>query len=248
MITVVQLARLTGLSRRTIRFYHSIGLLVPDEIGKNGYRYYGDHSLLRVQQILLFKQAGLPLQKISAILNDPLFDASLALLEHKRYCDHQIQKFQNLIKTIDYTLEHLQRESNMNTENLFHGFSPEQEEAYAQEAEKLYDPQTVRESNRKWREYGKNRQQEILREGGRIYQELALLVEDDPGSQPVQKLIQQWRDHMAYFWVPTTDQLLGLGQLYNQDERFKRNFDAIHPALASFILKAIEVYVGVQPS
>ena len=163
MITIDQLAKLTGLSRRTIRYYHSIGLLIPTEIGNNGYRYYGSESLLRVQQILLFKQAGLPLQKILAILDDPSFDPSRALLEHKQNCDQQILKLKNLIKTIEYTLDTLKGDTIMKTENLFEGFTSEQEEAYALEAEKLYDPQTVRESNRKWRAYGKDKQQEILR-------------------------------------------------------------------------------------
>jgi hypothetical protein len=49
---------------------------------------------------------------------------------------------------------------------------------------------------------------------------------------------------MEYFWVPNDEQLVGLADLYNDDPRFKANFDKIDPRLAEFIREAVEVYVG----
>ena len=49
---------------------------------------------------------------------------------------------------------------------------------------------------------------------------------------------------MDYFWTPNLDQLLGLAEGYNNDPRFKANFDKMHPKLAGFMLEAVKVYVG----
>ena len=70
MHTVKQLARLSGVSVRTLHYYDQIGLLRPAQVGANGYRYYGRGELLRLQQILLHRELGLPLDAIAAVLDD----------------------------------------------------------------------------------------------------------------------------------------------------------------------------------
>ena len=80
--TVQQLARLSGVSPRTLRYYHQIGLLSPAYVGNNGYRYYGRVQVDRLQQILFYRELGLPLEKIGAILEDPAFDRAQALEAH----------------------------------------------------------------------------------------------------------------------------------------------------------------------
>ncbi|WP_299934338.1 MerR family transcriptional regulator [uncultured Nitratireductor sp.] len=77
--TVSELARLAGISVRALHHYDEIGLLVPARVGENRYRYYGEEELLRLQQILLYRALGLPLDKIGAILDDPHFDGLTAL-------------------------------------------------------------------------------------------------------------------------------------------------------------------------
>jgi hypothetical protein len=134
----------------------------------------------------------------------------------------------------------------MTDKNMFSGFTDEQQEIYAEEAEKMYDPKTVRDSNKRWKEYSKDKQQAILQEGMDIYAELAKSLTLDPGSEEIQGLVQRWRDHMAFFWAPNLDQLEGLGHLYNDDERFRKNFDQLHPDLSAAFLRAIKIYVASE--
>jgi DNA-binding transcriptional MerR regulator len=75
MFTVKKLAKLAGITPRTLHYYDEIGLLKPSRIGDNGYRYYGEESLLRLQQILLYRQLDMPLGRIKVMLDRPDFEA-----------------------------------------------------------------------------------------------------------------------------------------------------------------------------
>ena len=77
--TLSEVARLSGVSVRALHHYDEIGLLKPDHVGENGYRYYGHQALLRLQQILLHREMGLSLSAIAKVLDDPAFDPLSAL-------------------------------------------------------------------------------------------------------------------------------------------------------------------------
>jgi len=65
-------------------------------------------------------------------------------------------------------------------------------------------------------------------------------------SPEAQAIVGRWRKHMDYFWTPNLDQLLALANGYNDDPRFKANFDKMHPQLAEFMGEAVKVYVANQ--
>ena len=131
----------------------------------------------------------------------------------------------------------------MSEEGLFEGFSEEQQEKYAREAEQMYDPETVRESNRKWKGYSAAKKEAILAEGKAVYMDMAAAMPKGASSAEVQAIVERWRKHMDYFWTPSLDQLLGLAEGYSNDPRFKANFDKMHPNLAEFMREAVKVYV-----
>ena len=84
MFTVRQLSRLAGITPRTLHYYDQIGLLKPSQVGDNGYRYYGEESLLRLQQILLYRELDLPLDRIKKLMGRRDFDVLDALEKHVR--------------------------------------------------------------------------------------------------------------------------------------------------------------------
>lgn len=83
MITISQVAALTGISIRTLQYYDEIGLLKPSELTPSGYRLYNDKTLQRLQQILFFKELGFKLKDINEILQKPDFDR-IEILRSKR--------------------------------------------------------------------------------------------------------------------------------------------------------------------
>ena len=151
MFTVKQLSKLAGVTPRTLHHYDDIGLLKPSRVGDNGYRYYGEEALLKLQQILFYRELDFPLDDIKKIMGRRDFDVVGALYSHKEALQRQAARLNRLLATVDNTINHLKGEKIMSQKNYFEGFSEEEQEKYALEAEQLYDPETVRESNRKWK-------------------------------------------------------------------------------------------------
>jgi DNA-binding transcriptional MerR regulator len=247
MFTVKQLSKLAGVTPRTLHYYDQIGLLKPSRVGDNGYRYYGEQSLLGLQQILFYRELGLPLEDIRKIMEHPGFDVLAALERHKAEIAKRIARLEHLVQTVDDTILHLKGQKQMNSKQIFSGFTPEEEERYTKEAEQMYDPETVHTSNKKWRAYSTEQKQRILDEGGQIYADMSAIMNRGADSPEAQAIVERWRRHMDYFWTPALDQqLTGLAELYNNDPRFKVTFDQFHPDLAAFMLEAVKVYVGMS--
>ncbi len=244
MYTVKQLSSLAGVTPRTLHHYDAIGLLKPARVGGNGYRYYAEESLLLLQQILFYRELELPLDAIKDILSRPGFNAQGALEGHRLELRKRIARLERLLGTVDETLSHLKGKKEMSPKQLFANFSGEEQSKYAAEAEKMYDPATVKASNRKWQAYSAQEKQRILDEGNQIYAELVTAMPAGPGSAQVQALVERWRTHMSYFWTPALDQLVGLADTYVDDPRFRANFDQFHPDLAGFMQQAVRIYVA----
>lgn len=243
MFTVKQLSTLAGVTPRTLHHYDAIGLLKPSQIGENGYRYYGEEALLRLQQILFYRELNLPLEEIGQIMGRRDFELLPALESHKTALTKQIKHLERLIQTVDSTISHLKGETNMSKKQLFAAFSDEEQEKYAAEAEQMYDPATVKESQRNWKSYTAAEKQRITDEGNANHEALLAALPKGPASPEAQAAVERWRKHVEYFWIPNDEQLLGLANLYNDDPRFKTNFDKADPNLAAFIKDAVEIYV-----
>jgi DNA-binding transcriptional MerR regulator len=244
MFTVKQLSKLAGVTPRTLHHYDTIGLLKPSRVGENGYRYYGEESLLHLQQILFYRELDLPLEEIRQIMGRRDFDLLPALESHKTELAKRIERLQRLVQTVDGTISHLKGKTNMSKRQFFEAFSDEQQAEYEKEVEQKYDPATVKESQRKWKSYTAADKQRIGEEGNAAYEAILAGMSKGASSPEAQAGVELWRKHMEYFWVPNDEQLLGLADLYNDDPRFKANFDKINPQLAEFMREAVRVYVA----
>lgn len=243
MFTVKQLSKMAGVTPRALHHYDDIGLLKPSRVGDNGYRYYGEDAVLRLQQILFYRELDIPLDDIKKIMGRRDFDVMAALQSHKEALSKQAARMNRLIQTVDNTINHLKGNKTMSDEKLFEGFSEAEQEKYAQEAEQLYDPETVRESNRKWKAYSAAKKEAILADGKAIYKDMIAVIPKGANNAEAQAIVERWRKHMDYFWTPNLEQLLGLANGYNDDPRFKANFDKMDPRLAEFMRDAVKVYV-----
>ena len=243
MYQIHELAARAGITVRTLHHYDRIGLLHPSRHSPAGYRLYDDNAALRLQQILFYRELGLPLADIGRLLDAPGFDLVKALGSHREELDKRIARLQRLRRTVDNTLAYVKGENSMEKAGIFEGFTPEEEEYYSKEAEKLYDPETVRESNRKWKSYGAVEQKRILAEGKAVYLDMIAVMPKGAGSPEVQAIVGRWRANMSHFWTPSLEQLVPLAENYSADPRFKVNFDAMSPGLAEFMGEAVRIYV-----
>jgi DNA-binding transcriptional MerR regulator len=243
--TVRQLANLAGVTVRTLHYYDQIGLLTPSAYGENRYRYYGEEAVLRLQQILFFRELDFSLEDIQAILDQPEFDTVQALQTHKQALQHKVQRLTSLIHTIDKTMSHLKGKYEMNTNELFQGFDEEKQKRYEQEAIKQYGETNVRQSIKRWNSYSEQQQAQIKQEGGAIYTDLVAAMSTGPASQEVQALLGRWHQHLRHFYEPTPEVLRGLGNGYYEHPEFNSFFAALHPDLPAFLQQAITHYVEV---
>jgi DNA-binding transcriptional MerR regulator len=244
MFTVKQLSKLAGVTPRTLHHYDAIGLLKPSRVGDNGYRYYGEDALLRLQQILFYRELDIPLDDIKKIMGRRDFDVLGALQGHKDALNKQVSRLNRLINTVDNTINHLKGKDIMSEKQYFEGFTEEEQEKYALEAEELYGAEDVRASMKKWKSYSAEQKRRIMEEGGKNYADMIAAMPKGADSPEAQGIVERWRKHMDYFWTPKLDQLLGLANGYNDDPRFKANFDKMHPHLAEFMREAVKVYVA----
>ena len=123
------------------------GYSPPEDIGENGYRYYSDVSLLKLQQILFYRELDMPLEQIKEIMGRENYDLKEALEDHKDQLGKRIDRLQKLIATVDQTLKYIKGEEEMNNKVLFDAFNDEEQEKMEKEAMQMYDPETVKESN-----------------------------------------------------------------------------------------------------
>ena len=243
MFTVKQLSKLAGVTPRTLHHYDAIGLLKPTCIGSNGYRYYDEGAVLRLQQILFYRELEMPLEDIKKIMGRRDFDVLVALQGHRAALGRQASRINRLIETVDKTIQHLKGKADMSVNDLFKGFTDEEQGRYEQEAMQMYDPDTVKASARKWKSYSAAEKQKIGEEGKAVYTDMLAAIPKGPASAEAQAAVARWRRHIEYFWTPNEQQLLGLVDGYNNDPRFRANFDKLSPELAEFMREAVRIYV-----
>ena len=121
--TVKQVARMSGLSVRTLHFYDETGLLKPARHSANGYRFYEEPQLLILQQILFYRELGLELKQIKEVLGRADFEKIAALQSHREVLEKNLARTRTLIETIDNTIQHLKGTRKMKSEEMFVGFS-----------------------------------------------------------------------------------------------------------------------------
>lgn len=236
-----EVAKLTGVSVRTLHYYDEIGLLCPEQTTEAGYRLYGEKSMELLQQILFFRELDFSLKEIHDILSSPAFDQRKALENHKKLLMLKRSRLDNLISLVDKTLK---GDSEMSFKEFDMSEIEAAQQEYAKEAEERWGgTDTYAQSMQKTKSYKKEDWAKISAESEKIYRDFAANMDKDPTSTEVQGLVAAWQAHITKnFYNCTNEILAGLGQMYAADERFQKNIDRYGEGLADFISKAIAHY------
>ncbi len=237
---IKEFAEFTGVSVRTLHYYDEIGLLKPAFIDEqNGYRFFDEHSLLRMQEILFYRELDFSLKSIGEILSSPDYDKTKALKEQKHLLTLKKERLEKLILAIDGAVK---------GENIMKAFDNSEFEKYKAEAkEKWGKTNAYREHEEKTKTYSKQKWNDLADGMDNIMAEFAAYKRDGetPDSAVVQNLVKMLQNHITEnYYLCTNEILAGLGQMYVLDERFKDNIDKHADGTAEFICDAIEVYCG----
>lgn len=249
--SIAQVARMSGVTSRTLRHYDDIGLLPPAYVGDNGYRYYEQEQLLRLQQILVLRELGVGLAEIAeAIDSEPSTVA--ALRRHHARLLAERERLGVLADTVARTITGLEGEGDEvapkinRPENLFAGFDSSQydEEArerwpeqYAQSRQVVAE--TTPEQMEAW-------QRDVTAHMIRMAElKVAGAAPDDPAV--LDEVEWNYRS-VSRFWQPDACAYTKLGEMYVDDPRFRENYEKITEGLAEFQRDAMAAYARARLS
>ena len=239
------MAKLTGVTVRTLHYYDEIGLLKPSEITESGYRLYDEAALESLQQILFFRELDFPLNKIKEIMIDPNYDKEFTLIKQKELLMQKRKRIDGLINLIDKAIK---GENDMS----FKEFDMTEIEAskvkYADEVKKRWGKtDAYKESESKTKNYDKDKWKEINDDAEGILNKFSEYRKLDPTDKEVQDLVERWKQYITdNFYNCTNEILSSLGLMYVEDERFKNNIDKNGEGTAEFMADAIEVYCNAN--
>ncbi|NTW21914.1 MerR family transcriptional regulator [Candidatus Falkowbacteria bacterium] len=245
--SVQQLASLSGVSVRTLHYYDGIGLLPPAGVRKNGYRYYEEKELLRLQQILFYRELEFPLEEIRKILMASDFDEQKAFRDHKRLILLKKERLERLLKTIDKSINKSNKKNNMKDEELYGNFSKDEYEKYAAEAKERWgQTDAYKQSQERVRNMGKDGLKKVLEESSKLTLEISACMHAGvaPESQAAQKLIARHYDGLRAFYEPNMEIYKSLAEMYVADERFKKNYERVAEGLAQYMQDAMKYYIA----
>jgi DNA-binding transcriptional MerR regulator len=245
--TVKELAALAGVSPRTLRYYDAIGLLPAQRVGRNNdERHYDDSAVVRLQQILFFRELDFRLAEIRTILDAPDFDVLQALRSQKRAIRERRGRLNRLIRTIDHTIAHLEGRRRMEKRQFFEGFDEQKQKEYEREARERWGNEAVDASSRRLATYTKDEQQQMMLEWDAIFGAVREHMHEGVTGAGVQHAIERLHNHVNRYWDCNDDAFRGLGDLYVTDPRFRATFERHDAALPEFLRDAMVHYCDAR--
>ena len=235
---IKEFASYTGVSVRTLHYYDEIDLLKPSYVDEStGYRFYDGSALLRMQEILFYRELDFPLKSIREILSAPNYNKESVLQEQKQLLMLKKERLEKLIAAIDGAIK------GDDIMSAFNNTKFEQHKAEAKErwgktdAYKEHAEKTGNYSDEKWNNLSEGMNDLIGRFATCMKQGSA------PNSPEAQALVNQWQAYITeHYYTCTKEILAGLGQMYVADERFKENIDSHGEGTAAFFSEAISIY------
>lgn len=243
--TVGELSRLTGVTVRALRYYDEIGLVPPSARSDAGYRLYGDRDVVRLQQVLVLRELGVPLEEIGPAIDG---DREALLRKHRGALVDKRARLDQMLAAIDEALGVLEKGKTMqpsDVSKMFDGFRPED---HAEEAEQRWGAtEAYKESARRTAGYGAQEWAEIRAESEAIYGRLAALMQAGAasGDPRVQAEVAEHRAHLERWFYPCSREMhRGLGEMYVADPRFTANLDKVAAGFARYLRDAIAFEPG----
>ena len=246
--SINELAKLSGVSTRTLRYYNQIGLLNPARNSSNEYRIYGQQEVDRLQEILFFRELGVGLEEIKVLLTAPGYDRKQTLKNHLHELKQKRDRIDLLINNVSKTMNTIEGAIEMTDKEKFEGFGQklvdENEKKYGDEIRSKYGDKTVDEANQKIK--GMTKAQYEKSEKLRMEFEMVLekaFNTSNPTGELAQKACELHKQWLCVFYPNYSKEYHnGLAEMYVADERFRANFDKIALGCTEFLRDAIKAY------
>ena len=241
-LSISQAAQRSGVSVRTLRYYDEIGLLKPSEVTPAGYRYYDGPALETLQQIVFYRELGLPLEQISTILRAPDHNRTEALRRHRQLLLMKRRRLDDMLRLLDETIggTAMYNEMPRPTQNEVDDLKAQ----YAREAaDRWGNTEAFLESREKHAGYTPEQEKQIHREMEDIFRSFGRCT--DPAAPEAQELVRRWQAHITRYHYHCSNAILRcLGDMYLSDPRMTENLDRYGPDTAQLIHDDILIFCG----
>ncbi|MGY4797000.1 MerR family transcriptional regulator [Lysinibacillus fusiformis] len=249
--TIQELAQLSGISTRTLRYYDEIGLLKPARTNEAGYRFYGQWEVDMLQQILFYRALDMKLVTIQAIIQAPNFQHAEALKTHRDALLQRKKQLETILQTVEKTIQSIEEEQPMSNEEKFKGFKEklieDNEKQYGQEIREKYGDETVDASNAKLMNMTEQQYQAMQQLEQQMFERLAEAMElGDTTSDIAMEVAELHKRWLSFTWKEYSKVAhAGLAQMYIADERFTAYYDERGATgAAQFLHDAIIAYTS----
>ncbi|MGW0122638.1 MerR family transcriptional regulator [Streptomyces sp. NPDC003327] len=238
--SIQEIARRAGTTSRTLRHYGELGLLEPSRIGANGYRYYDQAALVRLQRILLLRELGLSLPAIAEVLEGQR-DTTAALRTHLLLLEQERERIGRRIDAVRTTLHKTERGEELMAEEVFDGFDHTRYEA---EVTERWGRTAYEEGDRWWRSLSDAEKKAFMAEQAGIARDFGAAAREGlaPDSEEVQALARRQYAWLSTTTTPSKEYVIGLGQLYVDDPRFTVNYDKHGEGTAVLVRDALTIW------
>ncbi len=246
--TINKLAKLAGVSTRTLRYYDEFGLLSPARVSSNGYRIYGQKEVDQLQQILFYRELDVPLEEIRRILASADFDGLSALQSHLAALLARQKQLDLLIANVEKTIKGMKGEAIMSDQEKFEGFLKklvdDNEEQYGEEIRAKYGEECVNRSNAKVLNMSREQYSELEKLRTELNETLRrAMKQGDPAGELAQKACELHKKWLCYYWDGYSKEAhIGVTKMYVDDPRFTAYYDKIEPGCAAFLRDAVAIY------
>lgn len=247
--SIKQLAQLSGISTRTLRFYDEIGLLKPAYYSENKYRFYEEEQLLLLQQILFYRELDFSLQDIQTVLSNSAFDKISSLQMHKSLLQAKSHRINTMLKTIDKTILHLKGELAMQVEEFFNAIRLRNIDIQKQYEQYLIGKGilTREEMDASWKKLESWTQADwdnFKGSGDKFYRQMtdAIHLKLHPSDSHVQDMVHAHYLLIKPLWPFNQASYSKLAEVYLEDQNFQKFCDLYHPKLHQFIVNAMQYY------
>lgn len=241
--TISQLAKIAGISVRTLHHYDQIGLFKPMARSAGGYRLYQQQQLLQLQQILMYRELELPLAEIQRLLQNPDYNLVSCLLAQKQQLTARLDHLTKLLAMLDQSLLQLESDtmSNPNHSALFQHFSPQ---VLREEAIQRWGATEIEQHEQQQQQLSASEQQAQAEQGELIASQLSQLRHLSAYAAEVQQLMQAQHQWLLSYGACPAERLLQLASLYVQDERFNNYYNRFGAGTAELMHDGLRLYAA----
>lgn len=243
--TIKQLADISGISTRALRYYDEIDLFKPAMIGQNQYRYYKKSQLVDLKQILFFKALGLSLDDIKIMLNSDDYAQINTLVNNRNKLTEKIKHLQDLVENCQATIQHCRGKIIMRDKELFSGFDAEKQQIYEDYlTARGVSQETIDASWKKVTKHTKQQREDLHKQCNEITAKLAECIKKQlpVDSEEVQQLVAQHYDWVCEYWTPNQQSYKGLASMYGENEEFISFYQGYHKDMVAFLQQAMTYY------